>query len=153
MLYNSRTRLEELKDQLETYLPNLLPTDGTIKYKRDLRIRAEVDKLCHPRDKPTLDIYDLQLAGITSINDIIASQLLGMNVMVIPHFVVEYGTLRNTLELLNNEYKRLNQFQELKPFVTNFNLKELASLLYDDLTQLNNEYNIDFDVKETVKNI
>ena len=150
MAYNSINYLTALQKTLLKYIPSMLPDD--IKAKRFKVLEVACNKKCkHDSD---MDLYDLQLEASNSIDRIVESQILGCNEIVIPHFVAEYGDLKDTLELLNKEQQSLKQFQELQPFLTAFKLKEISSLLYDDLTQLVEEYNIEgIDVKELVKSI
>lgn len=159
MKYKSEEYLTALSERLETYIPNLFadPPEGTPRKevakirRRQAQLFKMYDEKCSPNKE--LDIYDLQLAAQALTRDIGISQLLGENEIVVPHFVAEYKRLKSLLALLNNEYKRLNQFPEIKEAITPFKVKEISSLLYDDLTQLCTEYNIECDIKELVKSI
>ena len=159
MDYNSETYLHELSDRLAVYIPNTVadaPDDASRKELSRVRRRQALifkafDAKCKCDD--TIDLYDLQLRGQAIVADIGVSQMVGMNETVVPYFVAEYKKLKEILGQLNSEYKRLNQFPEIKEEVTPFKVKELSSLLYDDLTQLCTEYNIDCDIKQLVKGI
>lgn len=148
VVYKSRPYLEELKNNLETYIPNLL--DESVPPKRETLIRTEVDKKFVKNDIK-YDMYDVQLRGKTIINDIFMSHLLGANEVVVPHIIDEYTRLLAVVKDVISEHKRLNQFQELKGKVPAFDLKKIKSCLYDDLTQLSETFELNLDVKDLIK--
>lgn len=154
--YESDEHLALLKDQLQTYLLNTI--DPEVRDKR-VRVIAKEYNFCDNStlacslmewndDKRKVPVYELQLHGYKIINFIEDSHLLGQNEVVVPHLVNEYSMLKNILTLLNEEFKRLNQFQELKDNVPKFDIKRLKSCLYDDLTHLKDNFNVDINIKE-----
>jgi hypothetical protein len=159
MVYNSEEYLDKLHARLDIYIPNMVPDapeGSTPKEMSKIRRRqTQITKAYETSTAPNedFDVYDFQLAAQVAIREISISQLLGENDVVVPCFVAEYKKLKGLLLILNNEYKRFNQFPEVKEYTTPFVVKEISSLLYDDLTQLCEEYSIECDIKELVKSI
>ena len=159
MVYNSEEYLDKLYTRLAVYIPNTVPDapegaspkEMSKVRRRQTQITKAYELKCSPNGE--LDLYDIQIAAQVVLREISVSQLLGCNDIVVQCFVEEYKKLKGLLLILNNEYKRFNQFQEVKEYITPFVAKEISSLLYDDLTQLCEEYSIECDIKELVKSI
>lgn len=159
MKYNSEEYLNNLSARLDVYVPNMVPDapegasakEMSKTRRRQQQITKAYTVKCSPNEE--FDLYDLQIAAQVVIREILVSQLLGCNDVVVPCFVEEYKKLKGLLLILNNEYKRFNQFHEVKEYFTPFVVREISSLLYEDLTQLCNEYNIECDIKQLVKSI
>lgn len=149
LCFSSQEFLKELQENLLDYVPNFYdPKPGEYKLKRELAIKREYSR-CNNNDFG--DIYDIQLKAVSIINDIGSSHLLALNDVILAHLVREYKELKSLLVLINAEMKRLNQFQELKPFLHTYKPKDLDSYLYNDLTTVVNAYKLDSDVKELMK--
>ena len=147
--YKSEDYLNNLKDILYKYPANLLPDN--VKPKVDDQVRKLCDKKCN--HNPVMDIYDLQLDAIKTIEEIMTSHLLGQSEVVIPSLVSEYTQLKMTLDYLNFENKRFKSVQDLNGRITVFKPKEMQKLLFDDLTQLCESYNLKLEcpIAELVK--
>ena len=113
MKYKSEQYLSELRETLYDYLPNHLPDNIKPKLQANV-IRVYSTSKYTQKNKSAIGMYDIQLGAVTQINEISNSQLLGCNEVVIPVIVEEYRKLKEILGILINEYKALNQFQELK---------------------------------------
>jgi hypothetical protein len=149
MKYKSAEYFESLKARLLVYPPSILP--DTMKPKRENVIREACDK--PTKWDSSLDLFDLQLMALSIVRDIEVSHILGCNERVVNPLVGEYVMLRTLLEQLNKEYEGLKQFHEIKDAIVPFKTRELTSLLYDDLTQLSEEFNIDIDVASLVRKL
>lgn len=148
MKYKSEEVLCIFRESLEKYPANLLPE--SIPPKIEARVRKACEAPCEHNYE--MDIYDLQLIAMINIENIMVSHLLGENEVVIPHLIAEYGALKTTLDLLNVENaKRFKQFQGLNGCIPLYKTKKISSLLFDDLTQLCEEYKIEYDIKYAVK--
>ena len=150
MKYESDNYLTELRSQLDDYLPNHLPDNAKLKLVNRVTSVYGTTNYGKAKGEPEFGMYDLNLRAITVLNAIGNSHLLGMNEVVIPHLVREYGVLRRLLELIMSEHKALKQFQDINPHLPTFKLKDANSALYVDLTQLTEQYGIECDVKELV---
>ena len=150
MLYfESEQFLKELKDTLLFYLPNVYdPDPEEHKQKRVNVIRREYNRCSN---KEFDEIYDVQMQAIVLLNQIDSSHILALNDVILPHLVLEYKELKRLLVLLNAELRRMNQFQEIKSFIPVIKPKDLDSYLYNDLTTVITEFNIDCDIKELMR--
>ena len=140
-MYPSTTYLQELSNAMETYIPNHIAI--RIKPKREKTIINTYSS-----------IFDLQWKIHTIIFQLEISQLLGQNEVIVPHFISEYGELFKNLKALETEYKKLNNFNELKDIMATIlptlKTKKLSKLVYDDLVYLKENHNVSVDVKEAV---
>jgi hypothetical protein len=144
--YESEELLSDIVDKLNDHLPNHLPDNAKQKL-----VNSVMKEYGTTKYDEKLGIYDLQLRGVSIINNIGTSHLLGCNDVVIPPLLNEYRELRDVLTILNNEYKRLNKFQDLREFIPKFKLSEIKTALFNDLRQLTENYDIDCDVKLLMK--
>lgn len=147
--YKSKEFLNDLVSRLMVFPPTQLPPD--IKPKREQLIVTEFQRKLYPDG---LDIFDYQLQAKSTIDDIFNSHVLGGNDVVIPHMISEYTQLKQLLIHINTEYKRLSgKFPELKECLRPFELKQIKACLFDDLTQLADEYKIDFPENAGIKQL
>lgn len=147
--YKSKEFLDDLVSRLMVFPPTELPPD--VKPKREQLIVMEFQRKLPPDD---LDIFDYQLQAKSTIDDIFNSHVLGGNEVVVPHLISEYTRLKQLLFYINTEYKRLSgKFPELRGCLTPFDLKQIKTCLFDDLTQLVNEYNIEFPEDTGIKQL
>ena len=145
-MYESNSYLKELYKQLDIYLPKKLPDD--VKRKREDAVRREYGR-CTCDGYNT--VYDLQVKAQIILRDISVSHLLGCNDVVAQPLANEYAELKTVLQLLNVEYKRFKQFQELAGVVPAFKPAELKTHLYNDLMTLSNHFDLNLDLKELSK--
>lgn len=164
--FTTDSALMELKADLDEYYPNLLPEEKWGKKdKRLLLIKKTYDN-CKNREKAhelvgspessrnkPIKVYTVQLEGVKWINRIEESHLLAMNDVVVEPLIQEYSNLKEILMFLNEELKSMNQFPEMKGLVPKFDIKQLKSMLFDDLMTLKDGLNLDLDPKELVKGI
>jgi hypothetical protein len=127
--------LEQLKKSLELCPLAWLP-EG-LKQKAIDEIRAHYTKN---------KIYDAQWAARSTINDIFVSRLIGMNEVVIPHFISEYAKLTQQLKEVKRLLETMKKFNipdALSIILNDFDVKTLYQLQQNDLQALS-KYGIDY---------
>jgi len=139
MNYASEDYLEELRCCLMEYIPAGLPDN--VKPKREAMVKETYG-----------DCFRLQIEAYGIIHKIEMSHLLGMNEVVLPVLVEEYGQLRYVLKLLETRLKKMTQYEELQNIVAEmtdaFGTKGIGSHLYNDLDLLITKFGIDAIAKD-----
>lgn len=139
--YKSSEFLAELKKTAELFLPNLLPDN--MKPKAEIATRDFFSK-----------IYKKNMEVVKKVQEIEVSQLLGMNDVVVPSFVSEYRELEGLVVDLKKEYMKGKPLQEAWPIIQEkvkiFDKDRIKNCLFDDLNQLKDFFELDFDIKEAL---